>query len=444
MNQLQKLRSSLPLPQLVPTTALFRSPPSKVTPLGNGVKVASQVFDSETATVSVRVNTGSVNDTKSGTNAFLSRLSQKKIASQLSGVKLNTQACREHTVYSARVLKGDAASVLAVIADGVANPPLDAQTVEAERANLVNEAGAASKRYQERLYYHLYQTAFMDSGLGKLPEGTVDGLKSIGVSDLEAYKKSFITGKNVVVIGAGSLDHDPLIDTATKLLGNISASATAATTPAVFVGSDIEYRFDSMREAHIALAFQSAPANSEDALTFQVMQSILGSWNAAGVEGNNAASRLAQELEETHSVSSFEAFNFAHKDTGLFGVKIAASPRGVEEAMYRLTYNCVRLTHEVCAEEVERAKNQLKTKLFVNSCDTDVVADSIGWQLLSYGRRVPTAELAARIDAISLDDVRQTADKYLNDEDHALAAVGPLHELPDYNWIRRRSYWHRF
>jgi predicted Zn-dependent peptidase len=122
------------------------------------------VFDSETATVSVRVNTGSVNDTKSGTNAFLSRLSQKKIASQLSGVKLNTQACREHTVYSARVLKGDAASVLAVIADGVANPPLDAQTVEAERANLVNEAGAASKRYQERLYYHLYQTAFMDSG----------------------------------------------------------------------------------------------------------------------------------------------------------------------------------------------------------------------------------------------------------------------------------------
>jgi hypothetical protein len=110
------------------------------------------------------VNTGSVNDSKSGTNAFLSRLSQKKIASQLSGVKLNTQACREHTVYSARVLKGDAASVLAVIADGVANPPLDAQIVEAERANLINEAGAASKRYQERLFYHLYQTAFMDSG----------------------------------------------------------------------------------------------------------------------------------------------------------------------------------------------------------------------------------------------------------------------------------------
>lgn len=125
-------------------------------------------------------------------------------------------------------------------------------------------------------------------------------------------------------------------------------------------------------------------------------------------------------------------------------MKLAAAPRGLEEAMYRVTYNFVRLTHEVCAEEVERAKNQLKTRLFVNSCDTDHVADSMGWQLLSYGRRIPTAELAARIDAITLDDVRLTADKYLNDEDHVLAAVGPLHELPDYNWIRRRSYWHRF
>jgi hypothetical protein len=29
-------------------------------------------------------------------------------------------------------------------------------------------------------------------------------------------------------------------------------------------------------------------------------------------------------------------------------------------------------------------------------------------------------------------------------QDHALAAVGPIYELPDYNWIRRRSYWLRY
>ncbi|CAM9560517.1 unnamed protein product, partial [Ectocarpus sp. 8 AP-2014] len=39
--------------------------------------------------------------------------------------------------------------------------------------------------------------------------------------------------------------------------------------------------------------------------------------------------------------------------------------------------------------------------------------------------------------------VRQSADEIINDQDHALAAVGPIHELPDYNWIRRRSFWLR-
>lgn len=51
----------------------------------------------------------------------------------------------------------------------------------------------------------------------------------------------------MVVVGAGSLDHDPLIDTATKLLAGVSATASASSSPNVFVGSDIEYRFDSMR-----------------------------------------------------------------------------------------------------------------------------------------------------------------------------------------------------
>jgi hypothetical protein len=35
-----------------------------------------------------------------------------------------------------------------------------------------------------------------------------------------------------------------------------------------------------------------------------------------------------------------------------------------------------------------------------------------------------TAELFARIDAVTTQDVKTTASKFINDEDHALAAVG--------------------
>lgn len=106
--------------------------------------------------------------------------------------------------------------------------------------------------------------------------------------------------------------------------------------------------------------------------------------------------------------------------------------------------NLVRFCHSVSDEEVARAKTQLKANLLLQLDNFQQTAEDIGRQMLTYGRRMSTAEIFARIDAISTSDIKATANKFINDEDHALAAVGPIYELPDYNFIRRRSYWHRY
>jgi len=54
------------------------------------------------------------------------------------------------------------------------------------------------------------------------------------------------------------------------------------------------------------------------------------------------------------------------------------------------------------------------------------------------------AEIFARIESVQLEDVKATANKIINDKDHVLAAVGGIHELPDYTSIRRSSYWLRY
>lgn len=40
--------------------------------------------------------------------------------------------------------------------------------------------------------------------------------------------------------------------------------------------------------------------------------------------------------------------------------------------------------------------------------------------------------------------VRAVADRFLYDQDLAIAAVGDTQFLPDYNWFRRRTYWIRY
>jgi processing peptidase subunit beta len=55
----------------------------------------------------------------------------------------------------------------------------------------------------------------------------------------------------------------------------------------------------------------------------------------------------------------------------------------------------------------------------------------------------PTESLA-RIDAVDTNAVKNCANRFFYDRCHALAAVGPIYELPEYDWIRRKSYYLRF
>ena len=106
--------------------------------------------------------------------------------------------------------------------------------------------------------------------------------------------------------------------------------------------------------------------------------------------------------------------------------------------------NLIRLVHTPSDAEVERAKVSLKAAMLMNLDGHNNVAEEIGRSLLNYGRRMTPAELFSRIDAVTTSDVRATAYNFFNDQDHALAAVGGIHELPDYTWFRRHTYWLRY
>ena len=162
------------------------------------------------------------------------------------------------------------------------------------------------------------------------------------------------------------------------------------------------------------------------------------------VNSRSSVYRLAGEIAEFDLAHSYTTFNTCYKDTGLFGIYLVCPDNKLEDAMWYTTNNLVRLCHNVTDEEVERAKTQLKASMLMQLDSFSNIAEDIGRQMLTYGRRMSSAETFARIDAITTADIKKTANKVINDEDHALAAIGPIFELPVYNWIRRRSYWHRY
>ena len=360
----------------------------------------------------------------------------------------NAYTSREQTVYFAKVFKKDVGQAVEILSDILLNSKLEEAAIERERDVILREMAEVNKQQEELVLDHLHATAFQGTGLGRTILGPEENIRSLSKADLSDYINTHYTAPRMVIAGAGAIDHSQLCDLASTHFGQLpTAPAGAVDTaydPAIFTGSDVRIRFDSDDTAHVALAFEGASWTSEYAFPLMIMQTMLGSYNRASGLGKNVASKMCQEVAEHELAHSITTFNTCYKDTGLFGIYAVAPDNKLDDLMWYVMSNLVRLVHSPSDEEIERAKVNLKATMLMGLDGNSNVAEDIGRQLLTYGRRMTPAEIFSRIDSVTAADVKATAAKFINDQDHALAAVGGIHELPDYNWIRRHSYWLRY
>lgn len=95
-----------------------------------------------------------------------------------------------------------------------------------------------------------------------------------------------------------------------------------------------------------------------------------------------------------------------------------------------------RLSSNVSNAEVERAKSQLKASLLLSLDGTTAVAEDIGRQIITTGRRLAPEEIERVVSAISEKDVMDFAKRKLWDRDVAVSAVGSIEGLLPYDRIR--------
>ena len=85
----------------------------------------------------------------------------------------------------------------------------------------------------------------------------------------------------------------------------------------------------------------------------------------------------------------------------------------------------------------------MKTSLLLGLDGTTGSCTNIGQQMLAYGRRISQDELVAKIDAVDAALVQDTCYKYIYDRCIAMAGIGPIENMPDYNRARAGMYWLR-
>ncbi|KAI9932028.1 hypothetical protein AWENTII_010346 [Aspergillus wentii] len=460
----QALRSRNALKAIQPVKRGFASPvalPSTTqsTTLSNGFTIATEHSPwAQTSTVGVWIDAGSraETDKTNGTAHFLEHLAfkgtNKRSQHQLEleienmGAHLNAYTSRENTVYYAKSFNSDVGKSVDILADILQNSKLEPGAIERERDVILREQEEVDKQLEEVVFDHLHATAFQNQPLGRTILGPKENIQTISRNNLTDYIKTNYTADRMVLVGAGGIPHEQLVRLAEEHFGSLpskppTSAALALTaeqkrTPE-FIGSEVRLRDDTLPSAHIALAVEGVSWKDDDYFTALVTQAIVGNWDRAMGNSPYLGSKLSSIVDHQNLANSFMSFSTSYSDTGLWGIYLVSENlTRLDDLVHFTLREWSRLTFNVTSAEVERAKAQLKASILLSLDGTTAVAEDIGRQIITTGRRLTPEDIERTIGQITEKDVMEFASRKLWDQDVAVSAVGSIEGVLDYQRVR--------
>ncbi|XP_073431170.1 cytochrome b-c1 complex subunit 1, mitochondrial [Dendrobates tinctorius] len=440
---------------------LSNIPDTQVSALENGLRVASEESGQPTCTVGVWIAAGSryENEKNNGVGYFLEHLAfkgtKKRPQAALEqevesmGAHLSTYTTREQTAVYIKALSKDLPKAVEILADVVQNKSLEDSQIEKTREVVLREMQELDSNLEEVTFDYLHATAFQGTPLGQTIVGPSENIKRFTRADLLEYINIHYKAPHMVLAAAGGINHKELCELAHRHFGGLSSEyedgvIIPVLAPCRFTGSALSARNDDLPLAHVAIAVDGPGWNSADNVALALANTILSNYDTTYGGGKNLSSNVARAAAEYNLCQSFQSFNIRYSDTGLFGLHFVTDKHSIEDMLHIAQGEWMRLCTSATDGEVSQAKKTLKTALVAQLDGTTPVCEDIGRQVLAYGQRISLEEWNSRIDAINAKTLRDVCSKYLYDRCPAVASVGPVEQVPDYNRIRNAMYWLRF
>ena len=163
-----------------------------------------------------------------------------------------------------------------ILADILQHSKLEPAAIERERDVILREQEEVDKQLEEVVFDHLHATAFQQQPLGRTILGPRQNIETISRDDLVDYISTNYTADRMVLVGAGGVPHQQLVELAEQYFAKIphgpSTDYKAALTRTQkikpdFVGSEVRIRDDSIQTANIAIAVEGVSWNDDDYFT---------------------------------------------------------------------------------------------------------------------------------------------------------------------------------
>ncbi len=413
----------------------------RVTRLPSGLTVVTETMSRvETVSLGAYVATGTRNETEAenGASHFLEHMAFKGTARRTAadiavaienvGGHINAYTAREQTAYYVKLLKEDLALGADIIGDILTHSSFSLEEFERERGVILQEIGQANDTPDDVIFDRFQETAYPSQPMGRPVLGSEDNIRAMARDQLTGYMHRQYAAGNIVVAAAGALEHETVVELARQHFADLPSDMPQRFSPGSYGGGEFRESRD-LDQVHIVLGFPSVAYKDPDYYPALLMTTLLG---------GGMSSRLFQEIREKRGlVYSIYAFASPFIDGGIFGVYAGTGEEEAKELMPVTLAELRKVQTDVTQDELNRARAQVKAGLLMSLESTGSRCEQLARQIQVFGKVVPTQDTVAKLNAVTLDDVRRVAARIFAGRP-TLATIGPAANVPSMPSILER------
>ncbi|HUT51778.1 MAG TPA: pitrilysin family protein [bacterium] len=271
------------------------------------------------------------------------------------------------------------------------------------------------------LAFRLFQSElFQDHPYGLDPLGTEKSVPALTRDDLMDYYQGFAVPGNLVIAVVGDVNAADLKRRMEDLFSDwvaepYSPEPVPLEPPPPTVRESVECK--DVNQANIVIGFQGTRVTSPDRYSLEVLSSVL-----SGMSG-----RLFTTLRGEQSLAySVYAFSQPGVDPGTFGVYIGTAPDKETASKDGIMVQLGKVRDEpISKDELDRARRVLIGDYEIRLQHYATQAGHYALDELQGIGYQASQEYASKIEAVTADDVRAAADKYIKPSAYVMAVIKP-------------------
>ncbi len=402
--------------------------------LDNGLTVITSAMPhNRSVCLVVLVGTGSCYESKeeAGISHFAEHLffkgterrpTSKGITQDIEGVGgiINGGTDKEITVYWCKVASPHFSVALDVLSDLLLNSHFDSKDIEKERKVIVEEINMNLDIPQQRVNMLIDELLWPEQPLGRDVPGYKHTVSSLTRVQLLNYLAHRYMPNNTVLSVAGNIQHEEAIAEIKSLFDKWPASELVTDYATDDKQTEARFRIEpkDIEQAHICLAVHGFSRSHPERFTIDLLNTVLG---------GGMSSRLFTEIRERRGLAyDIHSYTEHFLDSGTFGIYAGVDPEKAESALRAILEELSKIKKAIATSELTRAKELSKGRLYLRFEDSQNVALWYGSQEILLRQILDIDDVVSIVDAITIDELQEVAQKILTDSGLNLAITGPV------------------